>query len=133
MNAGNDVSFQRDEAMTDARDHLATQISIKVNNMFKAYKTITGSGKDATFDNSSEKVSKQIASQSLSGTRVKDTWISRSGTLYVLMVIDTEYVSNILEKEVKTSFKNDKALYQRFLSSRAQGELDDELSKLKTP
>ena len=98
--------------------------------MFKAYKTITGSGKDATFDNSSEKVSKQITSQSLSGTRVKDTWISRSGTLYVLMVIDTEYVSNILEKEVKTSFENDKALYQRFLSSRAQGELDDELSKL---
>ena len=128
-NAGNDFSFQREEAMADARDNLTKQISIKVNNMFKSFKSITGSGKDSTFDKSSEKVSKQIASQTLSGTKVKDTWISRSGTLYILMVIDTDIVSDMMEKAVKTSFKNDKALYQKFLASKAQGELEQELEK----
>ena len=130
QNAGNDFSFQREEAMADARDNLAKQISIKVNNMFKSFKAVTGSGADATFDKSSEKVSKQIASQTISGSKVKDTWISRSGTLYVLMAIDTKSVSDMMEKVVKTSFKNDKAMYQKFLASKAQGELDKELEKL---
>jgi hypothetical protein len=35
-----------------------------------------------------------------------------------------------MEKSVKTSFKNDKALYQKFLASKAQGELEAELEKL---
>ncbi len=129
-NAGNDFSFQRGEAMADARDNIANQISIKVNNMFKAFKAVTGSGKDATFDKSSEKVSKQIASETLVGTKVKETWISRSGTLYVLMVVDAKTVINHMEKSIKTSFKNDKAMYQKFLASKAQGELDKELEKL---
>jgi len=129
-NAGNDFSFQREEAMADARDNIARQISVKVNNMFKAFKSVTGSGADSTFDKSSEKVSKQIASQTLSGTKVQDTWMSKSGTLYILMVIDTKSVVDIVEKNIKTSFKNDKAMYQKFLASKAQGELDQELEKL---
>ena len=126
-NAGNDFSFQREEAMADARDNLAKQIATKVSNMFKSYKASTGSGSSATFDKSSERVSKQIASETLSGTVVKDTWISSSGTFYILMAVDTQSVSNMMEKTAKTSFKNDKAMYQKFLASKAQGELDREL------
>jgi hypothetical protein len=129
-NVGNDISFQRAEAKADARKNIAQQIEIKVNSMIKTYKAATGSGKDATFDKSSEDVSKQIASQTLKGTRVEDTWISRTGTLYVLMVLDTKNVVQKMEESIKTSFKNDKALYQRFLASKAQGELDAELEKL---
>jgi hypothetical protein len=129
-NAGNDFSFQRQEAMGDARSNLAQQISVKVNTMFKSYKAATGSGADATFDKSSEAVSKQIASKTLKGTRIKDTWMSRSGTLYVLMIVDTKSVSEMMDQQIKTSFKNDKAMYQKFLASKAQGELDAELSKL---
>lgn len=129
VNAGNDFSFQREEAMADARDNLAKQIATKVSNMFKSYKSSTGSGSNATFDKSSEKVSKQIASETLSGTVVKDTWISSSGTFYILMAIDTQSVSKMMEESVKTSFKNDGAMYQKFLASKAQGELDRELEK----
>ena len=130
-NAGNDFSFQREEAMADARDNLAKQIAVKVNNMFKSYKSSTGSAGQATFDRSSERVSKQIASQTLKGTRVKDTWISRSGTFYVLMIIDTDSVAKAMDQAVKTSFKNDKAMYQKFLASKAQGELNKELEKVE--
>jgi hypothetical protein len=129
-NAGNDFSFQRDIAMGNARDNLARQISVKVSNMLKTFKSSTGAGTDATFDNSASNVSKQIASETLTNTRVHDSWISSSGTLYVLMVVDTPTVENAMDKSVKTSFKNDKAMYQRFLHAKAQGELEQELEKM---
>lgn len=129
-NAANDKSFQRAEAMADARDNLARQISTKVGNMFKSYKAATGSGADATFDKATESVSKQVASETLKGTVVKDTWISRTGNLYVLMAIDTTAVIDSAENKIKTSFKNDSALYQKFLAEKAQGELATELEKL---
>jgi len=130
QNAGNDFAFQREEAIADARDNLAKQISVKVNNMFKSYKAVTGSGASSTFDKSSEKVSKQIASQTLNNTILKDTWISTSGTFYVLMAVDTTQVSTKIEESIRTSFKDDKAMYQKFLASKAQGELASELEKL---
>jgi hypothetical protein len=129
-NMGNDISFQREEAMADARSNIARQIETKVNTMFKSYKGVTGGGKDATFDKSSESVSKQIASQTLEGTVVKDTWISKSNTLYILMVVDTKEVISMMEDAMNTSFKNNKAMYQKFLASKAQDELSNELEKL---
>jgi PBP1b-binding outer membrane lipoprotein LpoB len=129
-NAGNDIGFQRNEAMADARDNLARQLEIKVSNLFKSFKADTGSGADAAFDRSVESVSKQIASQTLKGTVQKDAWISKSGTMYVLVAIDTQNVEKMMEESIKTSFKNEKALYQRFLAAQAQEELEAELEKL---
>lgn len=128
-NAGNDFGFQRDEAIANARDNIAKQMQIKVSNMFKSFKASTGSGKDSTFDKSVESVSKQVASQNLSGSKMVKQWRSKTGTLYVLVAISTDGVKKDMEKSVKTSFKNDKALYQKFLAAKAQGELDKELEK----
>ena len=129
-NAADDKNFQRSEAMANARDNLARQISINVNNMFKTFKAATGSGADATFDRSSETVSKQIASQTLNNSVIKDIWISPKGNLYVLMAIDTNSVIATTEAAIKTSFKNDQALYQKFLAAKAQDELAQELEKI---
>ena len=126
-NAGNDFSFQRQEAMGSARDEMARQMSVKVGNMLKSFKSATGSGDDATFDRSTESVSKQIASQTLQGTRSINTWISQNGTMYMHVVLDTESVIEAMEQAVKTSYKNDKAIYQKFLAKKAQDELKEEL------
>jgi hypothetical protein len=56
--------------------HLASQISIKVSNLFKSYKGTTGSGDAATFDAASSKVSKQLASETLAGSTAIDSWTS---------------------------------------------------------
>ena len=126
-NAGNDFSFQREEAIADARNNLARQLSVKVNTMMKTFKSSTAE----TFDKSIESVSKQIASQTLVGSKTTKVWVSKTGTLYVLVVLNPEIVKNQMEKSIKTSFKNDKAMYQKFLASKAQGELDKELEKLE--
>jgi hypothetical protein len=34
-----------------------------------------------------------------------------------------------MEEAVKTSFKNDKAMYQKFLAAKAEGDLDKQLEK----
>jgi hypothetical protein len=126
-NAGGDVSFQRNQAMADARDNLARQMGVKVGNMIKSFKASTGAKADATFDQSSEQVSKQIASQTLVGTKIKDAWISDSGTMYVLVVLDTEAVIDQMDKNIKTSMGNEKAMYQKFLAKKSQDELAKEL------
>jgi hypothetical protein len=127
-NAGNDRGFQREEAMANARDNLARQISTKVKNMFKSFKSST-SAAGGTFDKTTETVSKQIAKQTLNGTRQKDMWISRSGTMYVLMIIDAKSVSALMEEASKSAYGNDEAAYQRFMAAKAQGELDKELAE----
>jgi hypothetical protein len=129
-NAGNDKSMQRSEAMADGRDALTSQIEVKVSNLFKSYKGTTGSGDAATFDASSSKVSKQLASQTLSGSKAIDSWTNpKNGELYLLVTVGTKNVKTGMDKAIKTSFKNDQAMYQKFLASKAQGELDKELEK----
>jgi hypothetical protein len=131
MNAGHDKSMQRTEAMASARDALARQISVKVSNLFKSFKSTTGSGDAATFDKATSDVSKQLASQTLSGSRqVGQSWTNpKTGELFIMVGISNEPVKKKIEEAVKTSFKNDKAMYQKFLASKADGELDKELEK----
>jgi hypothetical protein len=130
MNAGNDKSFQRAEALADARDALSARISSKVSNLFKSYKGTTGSGADSTYDKTSSKVSKQLASQTLNGSRAINSWKHpKTNELYLLVVVDNSSVKSSMKESIKSSFKNEKALYQRFLESQASKELDFELSK----
>ncbi|MCI0500176.1 MAG: LPP20 family lipoprotein [Epsilonproteobacteria bacterium] len=131
MNAGKDKSLQRSEAMSDGRDALAAQISIKVSNLFKSYKGTTGSGDAATFDASNSKVSKQLASETLAGSKSIDSWTSpKTGELYLLVTISNTPVKEKVEEAIKTSFGNDQAMYQKFIAAKAGAELDAELSKV---
>jgi hypothetical protein len=130
MNAGNDRSMQRSSAIADGRDALASQISTKVANLFKSYKGTTGSGDDATFDASSSKVSKQLASQTLNGSRASESWTNpKTKELYLLVTISSKPITLAMSKSIKTSFKNDRAMYQKFLAAKADGDLDKELEK----
>ena len=128
-NAGNDQGMQRAEAMAEGRDALANQLSVKVSTLFKSFKGSTGSGVDASFDKSTTKVSKQLASETLQGSRGVKTWKSDTGTMYILVGISNEPVKKAIDEAVKTSYKNDKAMYQKFLAAKADGELDKELEK----
>ncbi len=129
-NAGRDKSLQRSEAMADGRDALAQQIAIKVSNLFKSYKSTTGTGKASTFDATTSKVSEQLASQTLSGSRSVDSWKNpKTGELYLLVTVPNSNVKNAMDKAIKTSYKNDQAMYQKFLAAQASGELDKKLEQ----
>ncbi len=129
MNTGNDRAFQRTEAMANARNALARELSIKASSMVKTFKSVTGSGKSATFDKATSEVSKQVASQTLKDSRqVGMSWSNpQTKELFILVGINTPEVKKELSHAIKTSFKNDEALYQQFLAKQANGELDKEL------
>jgi len=124
--------FQQTEAMADARDSLARELGTKVKNMFKSFAQSTGVGEDQSIEKVATNVSKQIASQNLEGARQKGRWISPDGTLFVHVVLDPQGVATFKEEAktiVKTSLKNDSALYQQFLAKRGMEELDAEIDK----
>jgi hypothetical protein len=130
MNAGNDKSLQRSEAMADGRSALTSQISSKVSNLFKSYKGVTGSGEASTFDASSSRVSKQLASETLTGSSAIDSWKnSVTQELYLLVTVSSTPIKKAMANAIKTSFKNDDAMYQKFLAKMADGDLDKELEK----
>lgn len=131
MNAGNDKAYQRTEAMSSARDGLVRQIEVKVSNLFKKYKATTGSGAEATFDKVTSDVSKQLSSQTLVGSKqVGKSWRHpETNELFIMVGISTQEVEEKMEEAVKTSFKNDRAMYQKFLAEKANGELSRELEK----
>ncbi|KIM11048.1 MAG: hypothetical protein KU37_08055 [Sulfuricurvum sp. PC08-66] len=122
-------SFQRQEAMANGRDALARAISVKVQNMFKNFTQVTGVGDAATVEKLSSNVSKQIANQTLNGSQQKGRWIAKDGTMYVLVVLDPTAMVEATKATVKTSLKNDEALWQQFQAKKAEDSLDAEIAK----
>jgi len=123
------IQFARTEALADARNELARQINVKVKNMVKNFTQVIGAGDQQTVDKVSVHVSKQVTAQTLNGSKQADMWISPSGTLYVLVVLDPASVQEAVKEATLTSFKNEKALWQKFQAKKAHEELEREIQK----
>ena len=122
------LSFQRNEAVAQARDELARQLKVKVKNMIKSYMSATGVGDNQTAERVSTQVSKQLTSQVLQGSKLLKTWQGSDGTLYVLVGM-TNSVKDAVKNATKTTFHNDQALWQEFKAKKAQEELDAAVDK----
>lgn len=123
------MSFTRTAAMANGRDELARMMNVKVKNMVKNFTQATGIGDDETVERVASNVSKQVTKQVLSGSRMKDSWISPSSELYVFIVLDPTAAAEAVKQSVQTSYKNEKALWQQFQAKKAQEELDAEIEK----
>ncbi len=122
--------FQRQEAMANGRDALARQIAVKVKSMFKNFTQQTGVGNDATVDKLSANVSKQIANQMLSGSKQSKYWVdAKTGDMYLLVTLDPNSSVEATKAAVKSSLRNEKALWQQFQAKKANAELDAEIEK----
>ena len=124
------ISFQKTEATAAARDALARQLSVKVKNMFKQFQATTGIGDAQTAEKATQNVSKQIAAQTLAGSKVLKTWISPKGTMFVLVGMpDPNAVKQAVKQAVKTTLHNDQALWQEFKAKKADAELEAAVDK----
>ncbi len=123
------MSFTRTAAMANGRDELARMMNVKVKNMVKNFTQATGIGDDETVERVASNVSKQVTKQVLSGSRMKNSWISPSNEFYVFIVLDPTAAAEAVKQSVQTSYKNEKALWQQFQAKKAQEELDAEIEK----
>lgn len=125
--AGHD--FMKQMASTSARVQLAQRMKVHVANMIKQYVETTGAASAETVDRVNTSVTKQITDQTLVGTRVFKTRTSPNGALYVLVGMDENSVQTATENAVRTSMKNDQALWQKFQASKAQDEMAADIAK----
>jgi hypothetical protein len=92
--------------------------------MLKNFTQVTGIGDDEVVDAVSASVSKQVTSQSLSGTRQSAIWESPCSEVYVLLAADPVTIQGAIKDGVTSSYMNDNALWQQFQAQKAQDELD---------
>jgi hypothetical protein len=122
-------SMKRQKAVANARQNLAHQIETKVKSKVEDFMRSTGNGDSETIDAVTTSVTKQTAKVTLTGSRVIKQWAAKDGKLYVLVGVSPETEKQInkqAQETVKTSFKNDDALWQQFQSKNALDELEKE-------
>jgi len=121
--------YMKSMAATSARVQLAQNMQVQVRNMIKQYVETTGQTDSETVDKVMTSVTKQITNQTLVGTKIIKTRTSPSGNLYVLVGMSEDSVQKASEKALKTSMRNDSALWQQFKAKQSQDELAAEISK----
>ena len=127
------VSMMRTTAMGRGRTEIARMLELKVQSMLKDYQsTTTGGeefGKAANDEQHIVDVAKQITDTTLSGTEQKESWISDSGTLYVLMCTEVEKFKTMIDSMGQLSESIRKAVTER--ADKAFEELSKEIEAQK--
>ncbi|MEY4508592.1 MAG: hypothetical protein RLZZ450_714 [Pseudomonadota bacterium] len=94
------VSLARTAAEGRARTELARILEVRVKSMLKDYQAATQGGADNA--TSSEQyindTSKQITDITLSGSRLEENFVSKTGTFWALVVLDVDAFKGSLEK-----------------------------------
>ena len=119
-------SFQRREALAQARSNLAQQMQTLVKDKVENFARVTGVGNGAVADKVATQVSKQAAEVSLKGSKQIRLWKHNNGTVYVLVGVAKRPFNKAVKNQVESSYKNDDALWQQFQSKNALEALDKE-------
>ena len=121
---GAGIHFAEVESTSLAKDKMARQIETKISNMTKNFTQTTGS-EQAKVDKVVTDVSRQLSKQVLYNTKVQKRWISKSGTMWVLVSADAEQVKG----SIKSSFNDANAKHQQTLAKETLVELEDQITK----
>ena len=127
------TGFARTEAAASARDEIARILNVRVKNMFKNFTETTGVGDEQTVDKVTTSVTKQLAKVDLSGSIIKNVYRDLANKeLYVLVAVKPEVVKQVadtMRQAAVNSFKNEKALWQKFQAKKGQEELENQIEK----
>ena len=120
------IAHMRRVALMNGRSALAQQIQTQVKDKIEGFTRATGNGSAETVDKVTTAVTKQVAKIDLKNSKAVDYWEAPSGAIYMLVTVPQEDVNAEVKKAVKSSFKNDNALWQQFQSKQALEQLDKE-------
>lgn len=119
--------FSRREAIANGRSNLAQQIQTLVKDKVETFSRSTGVGGDEVADKVSTQVSKQVAKVTLNGSKQIKRWQDPTNNdIYVLIGVSESAMNQEIKNSVKSSYKNDNALWQQFQSKQALESLEKE-------
>lgn len=131
MGGTRNPSLARTAAEGRARTELARSLQAMVMAMLKDYQATTTGGQEFGTAAADEQhvvdVSKQITDMTLSGTELIDSWISKNGTYYALVVMNVDKFKDSISKMKNLSESVRQAVIER--ADKAFGELDQEIDK----
>jgi hypothetical protein len=95
------LGLARSAAEGRARTELSRTLQVRVKEMLKDYQAATqgGAENETASEQHIEDVSRQITDMTLVGSRVKDTFISDSGTFWALVVLDSSAFKTSLDEK----------------------------------
>lgn len=124
-------NYMKQMAATAARVELAQILSANVQNMVKQYVETTGAADAETVDRVKSVVTKQVTEQTLVGSRVVRQMPTPSGGLVVLVGLDPKQTDGIVENILRSSMKNNAAIFQKLEAKKSFDELAAEIAKQK--
>ena len=129
VNGTRNVGLAREAALGRARTDIARSLQTRVEAMLKDYQATTTGGEQfgtaANDDQHIVDVSKQITDLSLSGTAMVDSWISKSGSFWVLARLDVDGFKDAVGRMNQLSEAVRQAVVER--ADKAFSELDKEI------
>lgn len=123
------ANYMKQMATTAARVELAQVLSLDLQNMVKQYVETTGAGDAETVDRVNSVVTKQITEQTLIGSKVIRQMPTPTGGLVVLVGLDPSQAEGIAESILRTSMRNEAALFQKLEAEKSFDELASEIAK----
>jgi len=123
------MGHMRRVALANGRSDLAQQIKSQVKDKVEVFTRTTGISKNETVDNVTTAVSKQLARVDLEGSKGINVWTAPSGALYMLVTVPKNATNKQIKNNIKTSYKNDNALWQQFQSEHALQKLEKEFEE----
>ncbi len=121
-------NYMKQMAATAARVELAQVLSLDLQNMVKQYVETTGAGDAETVDRVNSVVTKQITDQTLIGSKVIRQIPTPSGGLVVLVGLDPEQAGDVAQDILRTSMKNEAAVFQKLQAEKSFDELAEEIA-----
>jgi hypothetical protein len=120
------LDMSRTVAVSRARDDVARQVTVAVQNAIIDYAQEAGADGEAQTIQFTETISKQIANVSLKGCRTEEIIQGKDGTVFALVA----YPIDQLNEESYSKFqRNEAAAWAEFKAREAERWLNDELEK----
>jgi len=132
------LNYLKSQATALARAELSKQLDVKVKAMDKTYQRLADTTSGQSVGGTFESVSKQVAQQSLSGSRaINMDYVTMPGgeqNFCVMVALSPELTDSLFKELVNKSGANlspqdEGVLYEQFLSHKAQEEMEAELMK----
>ncbi|ORC36650.1 hypothetical protein B4O97_06180 [Marispirochaeta aestuarii] len=121
------LSTARTAATANARAEIAAQVEVQVDSAVKQYAQEAGVDGNRQVIEFLETVTKQVASATLNGSKVVETYRDDDGTVYVMVMYEKSALREAAEKELFV--RNEDAAFAEFKADEAMKWLDAELAK----
>lgn len=120
-------SLAKKVAAQRARDEIAATVKIQVESLVKDFMQESGIGDNAKALEFTQSVSKGVTDATLTGAMIKETFLAKDGTYFVLM----EYSLDDVRRHAIESARQEEAAWNEFRADQGFDALEAELDKLR--